>query len=663
MFDFIGKIAFAGAFVAFPLVLFCAEPQMLEPVEATAYRFETDALDQPVNSTVITSEQIEKSGAVTVPELLQRTGNIRFMSYTGDSSNSNISMRGFGENSQMRVLVLVDGQRYNRADMSETNWLQVPLSNVESIEILKGSQSAMYGNNAIAGVVKINTKKGAPENTLEVNGMIGSYGLYNVDAAFKGSAGDYLYNLDVNRYNNDGYRENSRSWADTVNGAVGMDITDSIKLELTGNFSLSETEYASGGNWEDDPRKADLQMLYKYKGGVYAATLKTESSAGRGEVQFGANFRNRIIEEPNALIKTQKVNDQLTFTLSPRFELDKFEDWTFYTGIDSDFTTIDFDSLRFSRYGLQKPDTADVERGDIGGYVGAEYNFSEDLIFSASGRAEGSFTSVDYKKYRYLGARPPQFLPDKSYDESQWQGGFAGSFGATYKLDSENSVYARFDQIYRYPSTDEIAFYQGYDTAAFPFNKDLKPETGQNYEVGYKFISGGWNVNASGYAMFLDNEIMYVKSTNLNENLAPTRRIGADVSVSYDAQYFGVFAGMSAVDARFCGGIYDGKKIPLVSPFSGSAGVVAKPLERLDITARGNWSVPQVMGDDFRNVQQSVHGYFTFDLLANLTLCDYASLFGAIENVFNEKYAVFAYSNKYYFCAGRTFKIGIKIRY
>lgn len=132
------------------------------------------------------------------------------MSYTGDSSNSNISMRGFGENSQMRVLVLVDGQRYNRADMSETNWLQVPLSNVESIEILKGSQSAMYGNNAIAGVVKINTKKGAPENTLEVNGMMGSYGLYNVDAAFKGSAGDYLYNLDVNRYNNDGYRENSR---------------------------------------------------------------------------------------------------------------------------------------------------------------------------------------------------------------------------------------------------------------------------------------------------------------------------------------------------------------------------------------------------------------------------------------------------------------------
>lgn len=96
-------------------------------------------------------------------------------------------------------------------------------------------------------------------------------------------------------------------------------------------------------------------MLYKYKGGVYAATLKTESSAGRGEVQFGANFRNRIIEEPNALIKTQKVNDQLTFTLSPRFELDKFEDWTFYTGIDSDFTTIDFDSLRFSRYGLQNP--------------------------------------------------------------------------------------------------------------------------------------------------------------------------------------------------------------------------------------------------------------------------------------------------------------------
>ena len=202
----------------------------LAPVEATAYRFASAALDQPVNSTLIGSGEIEKSGAATVPEMLQRTGNVRFMSYTGDSSNSNIAMRGFGENSQLRVLVLVDGQRYNRADMSETNWLQIPLSNVESIEVLRGAQSAMYGNNAVAGVVKISTKKDAEEDTLELNGMMGSYGLYSADAAFRGSRGGFGYGIDANRYNNDGYRENSRAWADTVNASASYGISGSAKI-------------------------------------------------------------------------------------------------------------------------------------------------------------------------------------------------------------------------------------------------------------------------------------------------------------------------------------------------------------------------------------------------------------------------------------------------
>lgn len=639
----------------------------LAPVEATAYRFASAALDQPVNSTVIGSDEIEKSGASTVPEMLQRTGSVRFMSYTGDSSNGNIAMRGFGENSQLRVLVLVDGQRYNRADMSETNWLQIPLSNVESIEVLRGAQSAMYGNNAVAGVVKISTKKDAEENAIELNGMMGSYGLYSADASFRGSAGGFGYGIDANRYNNDGYRENSRAWADTVNASASCKISDSAKIELAGNFSLAETEYATGTDWngfQNNPRDADLRMLYKYKGGVYSATLKNESALGRGEIQFGANFRNRIVEESNALAPSQNRNDQLTFTLSPRCEIDRFEDWTLYAGADADFTSIDFDSYRFFASGAQNPDRAKVERGNMGGYAGAEYRAADNLIFSASARAEGSYTSADSRRFIYMGNRPPRPAPQNTYDESQWQGGFAGSFGATYKLDGENSVYARFDQIYRYPSTDEIAFYQGYyQASAFPFNKDLKPETGQNYEIGYTRISGGWRVNLSFYATYLDNEIMYDYASGLNENFSSTRRLGADFSVRYDSEYFGVFAGAGAVDARFASGRHGGNKIPLVPPFSGTAGITLKPVEGLELTARGNWSMPQTMGNDFANSMRRIPGFATFDLLASYRICKYAAVFGAIENVFNENYAVFAYNGSYYPCAGRVFKMGISLKY
>ena len=67
-------------------------------------------------------------------------------------------MGGFGENAQLRTLVLVDGHRVNAIDMSKINWYSIPLGLVESIEVIRGGQSGTYGNHAVGGVIKINTK-------------------------------------------------------------------------------------------------------------------------------------------------------------------------------------------------------------------------------------------------------------------------------------------------------------------------------------------------------------------------------------------------------------------------------------------------------------------------------------------------------------------------
>ncbi|MFR6033403.1 MAG: TonB-dependent receptor domain-containing protein [Bacilli bacterium] len=125
-----------------------------------------------------------------------------------------------------------------------------------------------------------------------------------------------------------------------------------------------------------------------------------------------------------------------------------------------------------------------------------------------------------------------------SFDGQKWYGGFAADFGVNYKLDDSQSLFARFDQLYRYPATDEVAAYQG-TTMAKPFNVDLKPERGQNYELGYKYC---WRMGLCGTDLFRCLRTRYRDANQaLNINLDPTIRYGFDARLSYDAKYGGFF--------------------------------------------------------------------------------------------------------------------------
>src|SRR5690606_507690 len=83
------------------------------------------------NATVIGPETIAESGARTVADLLVSQGGLRLTSTSGNPADASVHLRGFGENSASRALVLVDGRPINRADMASVSWLEIPLARVE----------------------------------------------------------------------------------------------------------------------------------------------------------------------------------------------------------------------------------------------------------------------------------------------------------------------------------------------------------------------------------------------------------------------------------------------------------------------------------------------------------------------------------------------------
>jgi iron complex outermembrane recepter protein len=121
-------------------------------------RDETDVNSIAVAVSVISSEDIEKSGKTSVTDLLESAPGVSLSGTTGSTRRA-FQSRGYGDNSYGRVLVLLDGIPLNNPDMSapDLSWIQV--SSIKQIEVYKGDASALYGNQASAGVISITTKE------------------------------------------------------------------------------------------------------------------------------------------------------------------------------------------------------------------------------------------------------------------------------------------------------------------------------------------------------------------------------------------------------------------------------------------------------------------------------------------------------------------------
>jgi outer membrane cobalamin receptor len=198
-----------------------AEEQSLEPMVVSALRLETSSKNLPARIQVIDQAKIEQSGATDIVGLLRKEANLQVRSTSGNSARSTVSMGGFGENGGLRTLVLLDGHRLNAIDMSAINWYSIPLALVESIEVIRGGQSGTYGNHAIGGVVKINTKLPTIEPTGSLQASAGSFDSFNVRGAYTQRIGEVGLTIFGDRVESDGYRVNGDHQTDA--GGLRLD--------------------------------------------------------------------------------------------------------------------------------------------------------------------------------------------------------------------------------------------------------------------------------------------------------------------------------------------------------------------------------------------------------------------------------------------------------
>lgn len=181
------------------------EARVLGEMSVSASRSDTKLQDMPLHTTVISREEIERSPAQSLDQLLRNTPGMNFSgvpAVISDPTGQSTKMRGMGN---AKVLVLLDGIPIHDPFYLTTQWYKVPLSNVERVEVIRGGASSLWGNMATAGVVNIISRR-PKDNGGEFTASVGTQGTTNIALSKNFVLSDSLsVNLAVDNYRTDGY--------------------------------------------------------------------------------------------------------------------------------------------------------------------------------------------------------------------------------------------------------------------------------------------------------------------------------------------------------------------------------------------------------------------------------------------------------------------------
>ena len=197
----------------------------------TATRTETPISQLPDSVTVISREQMEQQKARTVFETLRSVPGLTINKSGGIGRLTTVRLRG---SSAKHVLVMIDGVQVNSPTTGSFNFANLTTDNLESIEIVRGAQSTLYGSDAMGGVINIITKKGKGKPGFSIRSEFGTpERTFNESISSSGSIENFNYSADVARTDSDGRGSNDDYDKTNVSARFGYKINEKSNFDTS----------------------------------------------------------------------------------------------------------------------------------------------------------------------------------------------------------------------------------------------------------------------------------------------------------------------------------------------------------------------------------------------------------------------------------------------
>lgn len=477
----------------------------LEDMVVTATRTESKVVDVPVNTTVISAEKIADRHYLDVADALK------------DVPGANVLDTGVGAyekkvvlNGDERVLVLVDGKRVNidMGTMSRASYdlNQMPdVSLIERIEVVKGHGGALYGSDAVGGVINIITKK-MDHSYGKVSMGFGSHQARDAKAMYTIKEGKTGVMVAASKYKQ-GYHEYKDAKTEANKRWPAASTYENEKVSVKLSQELSET--------------SNLELGYdfsKFEGVRSYSTKATSASFSNKKTNdFYAKYDWTVNDKDQGFIQLYR-NKYDYYNAGDMYETDTgFEAQQNITLSDNNQLVVGA-SYRKAKALNATSYTAEKSINNKAVFVSDQWKFAPNWTLDAG---------VRYDKHSTAGSK------------TTW------SAGLNKKFDENSHAYFNWGQVFKAPTLDDLYYYSVMDYKGFKYesygNPNLKPEKGDTWTIGYGTkIADKTSVNISYFQSKLEDAIDWDTTYSDNASVSIVRNVdkqkknGMELSVAHE---------------------------------------------------------------------------------------------------------------------------------
>lgn len=569
----------------------------LDTVVTTATRTPQRLSEVLADLTVITRADIERQAVASVADLLRNNGCAEMVRNGGASATTSLFLRGADSR---HTLVLVDGVRMDSQSTGGASWQGIPVSQVERVEVLKGPASAIYGSDAVGGVVQIFTRKAGGTPSADFGIARGTQSTYKADGGLFGTLGTVDFAFTLAGEESDGFN----STLDVPGSFSYIPDRDGWR-KYQGTARLG-TDIATG-------HRAELILIRNHINGQY------DASKSRPLVD------DRTVQDTDAtrLAWTAQWSPALQTQLSYGQSRDRYE-----TSPSPYLTITKVKNLALT--------------GSYKVAAGQQVNFQGERIEDELENS-GLVTAGVGKRHRnavgagYLFNAGPWSLQAHARhdDDSQFGGVDTGTLLAGYEITPGLRVVGSVGNAFRAPTIYQQGTVYGPDLSK-PGVKPLEAERGRNVELGLKWNSANSELSATAYRNRVSHLIIFGAAGSCQS------AFGCYQNVSQAK-----LQGLSLAGATQMVGVNLSATVDFQKPTDASTGLLlarrAKRLATLNAdTALGNWVLGagvQASGSRFDNAANTrrLGGYGLVNLNAQYALSRDLKLQLNLDNAFDRE--------------------------
>lgn len=606
---------------------------VLDEVVVTATRDREEVRRIPANVTVITADDIEKSSANNIVDILSAEGGLVQRGFLGNDKKAGVDIRGMGETSVSSVLVLVDGIRINPADMAGPDFSTISLDQVERIEIIHGAGSVLYGDGAVGGVINIITRPagGKPGGLVRLEG--GNYKSGKATALARGSYDNLHVSVIGNYGNTDGYREHGQLRNKNFDSKLACDVGE--RLRLSAKVRLHRDRYGFPGpltpeQFKEDPRQS------RDPTDSHGETLEEVYSLGIdgyfGDFgDFTAKFTFGERENTWIMLLTPGDIHERSQDVNLKHK------WYMELGPHLSELTMGFDYRNTDYHQVTSFSTKPLEVHHAGYYFLERLTLFDRWIF------QGGARYYDYENTITTSGR------ETTWRSTVYTLGLVRLFHAGATL--SGSLFANYATSFRMPDIDELGF----------ATKDIRPQDGEDWDLGVKLLFGERiEINLTCFYIRIEDEIWFDAMNYVNTNYEyPTKRKGVEASFRfYPLDSLTFWGNYTYMNASFEGIDYE---VPTVPKHKFVAGMNWEMIDWLELGIMYNYVGSRPQGGEPK-VGESFEYMPSYDVWDAKFACSFdkygINAFFAVNNIFDEQYYTLSFYDNVYPSPGRNYRIG-----